>query len=324
MTGLKNNYQKLDIVVTGGAGYIGSVLVPYLLNAGHRVRVIDDLRYGGHGLTAVLEHPWFGLHKIDIRDKDNLYPALQYVDIVIHLAAIVGKPACFEDKYDAWSTNYGGTCYLVEVAEALGVKQFIFASTCSNYGICDLATEETPVDPLSLYSQTKVEAEEKVLSSKIPVTTILRFATAYGISPRMRFDLLLNEFVRDALNDRLEVYGPSAWRPLVHVYDIARAIGLSIREELSGIFNIGGHNLTKKDIADLVQALYPQSQINIRYDKDKKDPRNYRVSFEKIGRLGFTPLYTPGNSVVEIAWALETGIFGDPYNARYRNDNRTK
>jgi len=318
MIGSKDNYQTRNVVVTGGAGYIGSVLVPYLLNVGYRVYVIDDLRYGGHGLLGVWEHPRLLVFEHDIRDQNYLFHLLQGVDVVVHLAAIVGKPACFEDEHETWAINYGATCYLLEAAKGLGVDQFIFASTCSNYGRCDLATEESPLNPLELYAQTKVEAEKQVLSSKIPTTTVLRLATAYGVSPRMRFDLLLNEFVRDALGAGLLVYGKESWRPLVHVYDIARAIGLCIEKKAHGIFNVGGHNRQKQDIVETLRHVYPE--MKVKYKESREDPRDYQVSFDKISKLGLTPSYNPEDSITAISSALISGVFVDPYGIGYRND----
>lgn len=318
MSGLKNNCQSPRVVVTGGAGYIGSVLVHYLLESGYHVAVIDNLRYGGHGLLGVWNHPHFQFCKQDIRDQQALVGLLQGADVLVHLAAIVGHPACFQDTYGAWSTNYAGTCYLLEVARSVGVRHFVFASTCSNYGVCGWATEKTSLEPLSIYSQTKVEAETQVLVAQIPVTTVLRLATVYGISPRMRFDLLLNEFIRDALGNGLEVYGPDSWRPLIHVQDVARAIEWAVAREVDGIFNVGGDNRRKQDIVDSIKHIYPQMTVEVK--KGKEDPRNYRVSFRKISEHGFVSRYTPEDSIGTISRALGLGVFGDPYEERYGND----
>lgn len=315
-----SNNKSFDIAVTGGAGYIGSVLVPHLLSAGHRVHVIDNLQYGGYGLIGIWEHPCFYLFDQDIRDQKSLLLLVRNMDIIIHLAGIVGKPACFEDEDRAWLVNYITTCDLVNISESLGVKHFIFASTCSNYGINELATETSALNPLSIYARTKVRAETCVLSSKIPISTVLRFATVYGISPRMRFDLLLNEFVRDALGRGLSVRRPDSWRPLVHICDVARAVELCIERQAGGIFNIGGHNRKKRDLVETLTGLPLPTQIIMESDENKESLRDYKVSFEKVKSLGFAPAYSPEDSIRTISYALMANIFGDPYDERYRND----
>lgn len=312
--------KSFDIAITGGAGYIGSVLVRHLLRAGHRVYVIDNLQYGGHGLIGVWEHPCFYLFDRDIRDQKSLPLLVRDMDIIIHLAGVVGKPACFEDEDLAWLINYTATCDLVNMSESFGVKHFIFASTCSNYGINELATETSALNPLSIYAETKVMAEECVLFSQIPIVTVLRFATVYGISPRMRFDLLLNEFVRDALGRGLSVRKPDSWRPLVHVCDVARSIELCIERRVGGVFNIGGHNRRKRDLAATLANLPLQTQIIMETNEDKESLRDYKVSFEKIKSLGFAPAYSPEDSVRTISSALVANVFGNSYHERYQND----
>jgi nucleoside-diphosphate-sugar epimerase len=211
----------MKILVTGGAGYVGSTLVPMLLSAGHKVRVLDNLMYGGEGLIPCFRNPNFEFMEGDICDKPTLIHAIWGCDLVIHLAAIVGFPACRRDPNLAHSVNYLGTRNVAHVAgRSLPI---IFASTGSNYGAVDgVCTEETPLKPLSLYGRTKVAAEQCLLEEC--ETVIYRFSTGFGLSPRMRLDLLINDFVRQVITEHyLVVYEAHFMRTFIHVVDMARA-----------------------------------------------------------------------------------------------------
>jgi nucleoside-diphosphate-sugar epimerase len=265
----------MKVLVTGGAGYIGSVLTSHLLQVGHRVRVLDALMFGGESLLGVYDHSDFEFVRADVREAEEVAPALEGVDAVIHLAAIVGEPACRMYAELARTTNLDATISLVDQAKREGVSRFVFTSTCSNYGISDisiLAGEEMPLNPISLYSETKVEAEKYVVGAADDTfcASVLRLATAYGLSPRMRFDLLVNELVRDAVSRKWVVlYGPESWRPFVHVKDVARAFETVLEapgDVISGsTFNVGAdsENYQKVQLAELIKKHVPYADMEI-------------------------------------------------------------
>ena len=235
-----------SILVTGGAGYIGSVLTHKLVESGYNVRIIDSLIYGKDGISDLISNNSVELIEKDIRDEKTLNDVVKEIDCVIHLAAIVGDPLCKKIPVAAKQINEDATKKLVIVSKKHGVKRFIFASTCSNYGSSSTTVDEnSPIQSLSLYSTTKVNSENFILSTKDSnfEPSILRFATAHGLSPRMRFDLLLQEFLRDAILDKkIKIYGPNFWRPLAHVDDISNACITAIKsskDAISGeIYNV--------------------------------------------------------------------------------------
>lgn len=315
----------MKILVTGGAGYVGSVLVPSLLGKGFEVAVVDDLRLGGHGLLSSYGHPRFAFHKESVLDYGKMLGIARGHDVVIHLAALVGEPPCVRYPDEARRVNVDGVRTMAEASREAGVSHFIFSSTCSNYGKQPGGEldEEAPLVPLSLYAETKIESEGIVLSMNEPsfVTTVFRFATAFGVSPRMRFDTMLNEFVRDAVVDRwLLVYGKESYRTLVHVRDIVQMVYLTInmRERVAGeVFNVGSGHISKQGLAELVHYHVPTMEIG--YKEQQSDPRDYRASFDKATRLGYSPRYTIEDGVREVAQALSDGLFLDPHSHLYRN-----
>jgi nucleoside-diphosphate-sugar epimerase len=320
--------KTVRVLVTGGAGYIGSTLVPKLLKAGHEVRVLDSLLFGGESLLGVYPDPGFEFVRGDVRDSDALRAALDKVDAVIHLAALVGDPACGQDPEATRAINRQATCDLVDLSKEREVSRFILASTCSNYGISDtsvFADEEAPLNPVSLYAETKVAAEEYVVraSSDALCTTVLRLATVFGLSPRMRFDLLINEFVRDAVMDKqLLIYGSHSWRPFLHVHDAAKAFMMCLDAPDAAVrgqvFNVGGGNYRKIDLVGLLGKHIPD--VKVEFAEGKRDPRDYKVSFEKIQRqLGFEATYDVEIGTVEIRDVLTNGVIRDPYSRTYRN-----
>src|SRR5271165_3099362 len=224
----------MNILVTGGAGYIGSTLVPLLLAEGHGVRVLDTLLHGGESLLGVWSHPAFEFMRGDLCDRTTVQSAVSGRDAVVHLAAVVGDPACSRQPDLARATNLDASLSLIEESQHAGVLRFIFASTCSNYGkmkdVDRYVDEESELSPVSLYAQTKVEVEMALLRSSRNngwCPTPLRFSTVYGVSPRMRFDLTVNEFTMEMLTKKhLKVFGEQFWRPYLHVCDAARAIHL--------------------------------------------------------------------------------------------------
>ena len=316
-----------SILVTGGAGYVGSILTNELVKKNYDVKVVDSLVYGDAGISSLINDKKIEFFNLDIRDSSKIASILKNVDCVIHLAAIVGEPLCKKIPEAAKQINEIATKNLVNLCKNNNVKRFIFASTCSNYGSSlNIVDESSPVKPLSLYSECKVNSEKYIIdnnSNKFQ-TCILRFATAHGLSPRMRFDLLVQEFLHDALVDKkISIFGEDFWRPLIHVDDMASAC-ISVVDASSNtisgqIFNVGSsnENYTKKQLANIIQKHV--SDIKIEIVKSKTDPRNYKVSFDKIKQiLNFQPKRTVENSVVEILSKIEDGTV-DPRQSEFSN-----
>ncbi len=327
------NVTKKAILVTGGAGYIGSVLVGQLLQNGYPVRVIDSLKFGDRGLHAYLTKPGFEFIKGDITDSGRLAIALKDIDTVAHLAAIVGDPACRKYPEAAIRTNKEGSELLHLMALEHKVKRFIFASTCSNYGKMSdpggFVDETSPLAPVSLYAELKVDFERHLLASGQPGFTpvCLRFATAYGLSPRPRFDLTVNEFTRDlVLGKRLEIYGEQFWRPYCHTLDLARAVILTIDTDPDIIagqaFNVGStdENYQKKTLVEMILGELPEMRDRVHYVQRTEDPRDYRVDFGKIkADLGFTATRKVIDGIREYIHAIQTGLIPDPESREYSN-----
>ena len=280
----------MRILVTGGAGYIGSVLVPLLLEKGHTVHVLDNLTYGGMSLLPHFSNPRFHFTKGDIRNASTVREAMRPCDAVIHLAAIVGFPSCRKYPDLAETVNVEGTKV---IAEAAGRNRLvIYASTGSNYGalVDQVCTEETPLAPLSLYGKTKTAAEGHLREHC--TTIVYRFATAFGLSPRLRLDLLINEFVYTAMTMRyLVVYESSFRRSFIHVTDAARALLFAIEhaDRMRGeVYNVGAEhmNYSKAELCEMIRSRvdYYLHYAAIGEDADK---RNYVVSYKKITAAGF-------------------------------------
>ncbi len=282
------------ILVTGGAGYIGSVLVPMLLEEKHHVTVFDSLMHGGDGLIPCFSYNHFNFTKGDIRDYAALLRALDEAEIIIHLAAIVGYPACNKDPILAKQVNQDASKF---IADNVRPDQLvIFSSTGSNYGAVKegICTEETPLNPLTVYGTTKTAAETYFLEKEGCNAVVFRFATAFGISPRLRLDLLINDFVYQVVkNNYLLLYEKSAKRTFVHVKDIARAIifTMSRRDQMvNQAFNVGSDamNFSKEEIALLLKKYKPDYYLHFAEVGKDEDQRDYEVSYEKISRLGYT------------------------------------
>jgi len=321
--------KHMTVLVTGGAGYIGSMLTRDLLSRGHRVVAADALLFGGESLLDLLSHPSFTFSKTDVTNHaqlEELFAGHRF-DALVHLASIVGDPACKAQPELAERTIWHGSRDLFELCEQSGVGRFVFASTCSNYGKMEAQAtldEDAPLRPVSLYAELKVRFERYLLERSTTVdVTLLRFATVYGLSLRPRFDLTINEFVRDALlKGELEIYGPQFWRPYCHVSDIARAVVFVLeakRELVAGkTFNVGSNdeNYQKSTIAEEVGKQIPVKVTNV---ERTEDPRDYRVNFDRISALGFEPRMRLTDGIAEIAEAVRTGLIADPCAQRYRN-----
>lgn len=323
-------HQK--ILVTGGAGYIGSVLTRQLLEKGYKVRVLDSLMYGGEPIIDLFNNPQFEFIKGDVRNREVVSMAMEGIDCVAHLAAIVGDPACAQNPELARSTNLEGSQLLYEVANSKGVKKFVFASTCSNYGKMDnpdeFVHENSKLAPVSLYAETKVGVEQFLMSQSKTNSckpTCLRFSTVYGLSLRPRFDLTVNEFAKElTLGRELTVFGEQFWRPYCHVYDLARSVVSIIEADADlvafDVFNVGDttENYQKKMIIDEIRKVLPESKIN--YVQKNEDPRDYRVSFEKIKtKLGFELKFKVPDGIMQIKKVLDDGFILNPDDPKYKN-----
>ncbi|MDF1545183.1 MAG: NAD(P)-dependent oxidoreductase [bacterium] len=322
-----------SILVTGGAGYIGSMLVELLLCRGYSVRVLDSLLFGSNALAPFLDSDRFELIEGDIRDEKSVAKAFEKIQAVIHLAAIVGEPACNRDEQLAISTNRDGSQLLCEAAIDRKINRFLFASTCSNYG--KMKESDAPVDetaelqPLSTYSITKVGFEQYLLAGRAAGfhPTCLRFATAFGLSHRPRFDLTVNEFTRElAMGRELDVYGELFWRPYCHVADLANACRMVLEAPVESVshqaFNVGDNsqNFQKASLIDLIDNELPGSKQKVRFIQKEHDLRDYRVSFNKIReRLDFRISKKVPDGIHEIADVILNGRLTDPDNPLYCN-----
>lgn len=307
------------ILVVGGAGYIGTALVDRVLReTKYKVRVLDSLWYEGDALIPFFKYKdRFSFIKADIRNT-RMEDYVSKTDYVVNLAALVGEPICKQYPIEATDINLKANINLAETCERNGVLQYIYSSTCSNYG---LAKDENPVDedgelqPISLYAETKVKSEIKLLNDfKRMHITVLRFATAFGLSQRVRFDLLLHQFIRDAWKQKkIVVYGGNAWRPIVHVDDIARAIITVLGQwsDKTEVYNVGSNeqNYRKIELAEMVAKRFGATVQSL---NEIKDARSYKVSFDRINKkFGYMTQNPPEDTVEQIAHALETGIIND-------------
>jgi nucleoside-diphosphate-sugar epimerase len=320
---------SLKVLITGGAGYAGAILTQQLLSEDLDIRVLDSLVFGSRGLLGVYGHPNFEFIKGDIRDENIVRRSMEHVDAVFHLAAIVGEPLCKIVPEAAFQINQEAVSRMLKVAKDMGVKRFIFASSCSAYGTSDAnkyADEDCALNPVSLYAETKVESEKMVMNANVGdfVTCVLRFATIYGVSPRMRLDLILHEFIRDAyVQKNLLIFGPDHWRPLVHIRDAAALYTKILTADPTAIggqvFNVGNteENYTKLALAKMVKERLPDTKIEV--VQGKADIRNYRVCFDRAKEiLGFQTRKTVRDGIEELVGALERGVL-DPTDGEFTN-----
>ena len=331
---MKEDVKK--VLVVGGAGYIGSILCRKFLERGYQVRVMDTLVFGEEPILSLLRSPAFELIKGDMRDITKVTAALDGVDAVVLLAGIVGDPASSQVPKETIETNYFATMTLAWACKYYQINRFIFASTCSVYGANEnVVTEDDSLNPLSLYARSKIDSEREILALKDDnfSPTMLRMATVYGLSPRMRFDLVINVFaLKAATSGKIAIFGGDQWRPFVHVEDAAEAYVQCLESPLNKvagqIFNVGGENLTINQVGEIVKEHFPRLEIE-RSEKEiikgAMDARNYRVSFEKMEKeLGFKHKRTVQQAVMEMKEALEKGNFTDFEESRYYNVEMAK
>lgn len=282
------------VFMTGGAGYVGTTLIPALLESGCYVTVYDSLIFNnGDKMLPYITNENFNFIKGDVRDKKLLSEsiALQDYDTVIHLAALVGWPICRQyGDVESYSINVDGTKTVIECMN--NDQYLLFGSTGSNYGaVEDLCTEDTPLNPLTAYGVTKTEAEKLVMDR--PNSTAFRFATAFGVSPRLRLDLLVNDMSYRAFTEGYAVvYESHFMRTFIHVKDMARAFCFAINNQnkmIGEVYNVGSNtmNHSKKEVCELIQENLPKTYFNYADVNEDPDKRNYVVSYEKLNKLGF-------------------------------------
>ncbi|MCW2309947.1 NAD-dependent epimerase/dehydratase family protein [Rhodobium gokarnense] len=316
--------RQRRVLIVGGAGYIGGPVATELLRNGVAVTNLDLLVYNHQSaMMGALPHPDYDFVFGDMGNPDDLDRALENVTDVVILGGLVGDPITKKFPAEAHKVNDVAVEKCIDHLNGKGLNKVIFVSTCSNYGMMDegtLAREDSPLKPLSLYAESKVAIEKHLLSLEGKVDfapTILRFATAFGLAPRMRFDLTVNEFTRElALDKELLVYDADTWRPYCHVSDFGRLIRhvleFPVDEVAFEVFNAGSdaNNHTKQSIVDLVLTRLPDR--NVAYKSNSTDPRNYRVSFQKLhDKLGFECRYTVEDGIDEILWALEAHLLDE-------------
>jgi nucleoside-diphosphate-sugar epimerase/CBS domain-containing protein len=331
-----NNVKKKisnikNILIVGGAGYLGCLLVQKLLLKGYNVHILDSLMYGSSHLKNILKNKKVKLITDDMRNISILMQSLKDIDAVINLAAIVGDPACKENPEATIGVNYLANKALAEACKYNQVNRFIYASTCSVYGQMsgeEKLTEESPLNPVSLYARSKIQSEEALLNMEDEnfAPTILRMSTLYGSSPRMRFDLVVNTMTKNAIVDRtIFVHGGGEqWRPLLHVADAADAYVKCLEAPLhkvkGQIFNVGSEieNYQILQIAEEVKNAIPN--VKIKPVGEKVDSRNYVVSFAKIKKvLGYKTKKKLETSIKEMARLIKSKEIKNVNDPKYYN-----
>lgn len=321
-----------EVILFGGGGYIGTVLCNYLLEKGYKVTIVDKFVYNNnHSVIPYLNNKNFTFYFGCMSDDNILNKVLKKESNIVILAGLVGDPITKKYPEQANINNDIAIQKLIKKCRDKELDKVIFVSTCSNYGMLkydEIADENFELKPLSLYAKSKVKNEEFILSLKGKVDfnpTILRFATAFGLSPRMRFDLTVSEFTKELyLGNELLVYDPDTWRPYCHVIDFARLINLVLNSDTKKtsfeVFNAGNevNNFTKKGIVDLILTKIRNGKI--KYQEHGNDPRNYRVNFDKVRKiLGFETKYNVEYGIVELFNALENRLFDSPHPIQQGN-----
>ena len=312
----------MRILIVGGAGYIGSALTKLLLEKGQIVTVLDLLIYGDIAIREFYTNSNFELIRADFRDAETLSYAAASVDVMIHLGAIVGDPACSLDNELAIDLDMLATKTVAEVARECKVKRLVLSSTCSVYGCGEnFLTEDSPLRPLSSYAKAKI-ASEWILQSMEGINfVILRFGTIFGLSGRPRFDLVLNILTAKAVKERVvPVFGGNQWRPFLHVEDAAKALLLVIEKGKNNeIYNVAAEN---RQIIDIGRIVANETGAELQETKSREDERNYKVNFDKIAKLGFKPSWTLKEGIHQVAQAILAGL--DYQNPLWNNEKHLK
>ena len=326
--------MKKKNLLVGGAGYIGTVLTKHLLKDNYQVKCIDNLLYKQKEcINEFLKNENFEFINIDIRNKNLLNEHFNDIYSVVLLAGLVGDPVSKKYPEINDEININGILNVIKICKERNIERLIFTSTCSNYGITDsniLAKEDHELNPLSLYASAKVKIEKYLMNLSKDGNlkpTILRFATAFGLSPRMRFDLTVNEFTKEIiLGNELVVYDPNTWRPYCHTEDFAYLISKVIIADINKIafeiFNVGDNknNFTKQMIVDEILKYHPSGKV--RYLEKGVDKRNYIVDFSKVySVLGFKPKYTVKKGIEELISEIKNNTFNFKSENQFGNYN---
>lgn len=316
------------VLVIGGAGFVGSVLIPKLLDRGYGVTVMDSLLYGDEGVRDLYDRAGFIFRPGDLRSVEDIVRAARDADAIVHLGGIAGDPACDLDEQLTIDVNLAATRTVAEVARGLGIQRLVFASSCSVYGASDgLLDEDSPPAPVSTYAQTKMQSEQllKELTDRDFAPVSLRFGTFYGLSPRPRFDLIINLLAAMAVADgEITIFGGGQWRPFVHVADGAEVILRCLESDLDvvqgQVFNVGSdeQNYTLADVAGMIEGLIPG--VRVTFEPKAEREANYRVSFTKLRTLlSFEPGFGLLDGVRQVKEALESGSITHYREDRYSN-----
>jgi nucleoside-diphosphate-sugar epimerase len=320
--------EQQSVLVIGGAGYIGSALLPKLLDRGYHIRLLDCFLYGDEPIKPFMQHPNLEIHRGDFRNVDTVVAAMKNMNAVIHLGGLVGDPACALDEELTIQINVIATRMIAQVAKGNGISRFVFASSCSVYGASDqILNERSALNPVSLYARSKIASENVLLPFRgngfEPV--ILRFGTIYGLSGRTRFDLVVNLLAAKAVVDRvITVYGKDQWRPFLHVHDAGRSVLTALEAPSAAvtpvIFNVGSdeQNMTLGQVGQLIQKMVPGAEL--RCTEENVDRRNYRVEFRRIREsLGFQPVWKVEAGVQQVLDAIHNGKVRNYQESRYSN-----
>lgn len=323
-----------SVLLIGGAGYVGTVITSHFLKIGYKVRVLDNFVYDNqNAIASYLGDENYEFIFGDLGNVQDLEKASKGVQYVVILGGLVGDPITKKFPEASGQINDLGVTTCIDFFDNKNIENLILISTCSNYGLIgenELADENFELNPLSLYAKAKVAAELHLMSKKGKVNytgTVLRFATAFGLSPRMRFDLSVSEFVRDLyFGEELLVFDEHTWRPYCHIRDFARLIDLVIHADKAKVnfevFNAGGevNNFTKKMIVDAIASFIPEAKI--KFGANGSDPRNYKVSFQKVKTtLGFEPQYSVKQGIEELINAFKIGVFKDSMSNKNKYGN---
>ena len=320
-----------NILVIGGAGYIGSVLVRHLMELGHQITVLDRLLYGDASIRDLMGASRFEFICGDTRHIDDMVPVIRRADAVVHLAELVGDPLCASDPRTTLEINYLATSSVAQICSYLQINRLIYVSSCSVYGASAdpemVLDEDSELAPVSLYAKTKINSERAIMGMSRGNFSpcIFRLATVFGLSPRPRFDLVVNMLAAKGVADgQIDIFGGTQWRPHVHVTDVVRAIEAALRAPLGSVgnqvFNIVGANHTIGDVGRMVKECIPEVEITTY--KESKDIRNYRVSGAKAEKtLGFKAEWSVADGIGEVAEAVRAGVVGDYRDPSYRNSS---